>query len=50
MQEVMIIDAVTPGVKVGGEVTRALLLKKELNYSAQESAILVTIQKMASFL
>lgn len=44
-----IIDAITPGVKVGGEVTRALLLKNELNYSAQESAILVTIQKMASF-
>ena len=43
-----IIEAVTPGAKVGGEVTRALLLKKELKYSPGESATLVTIQKMIS--
>ncbi|NLP35955.1 MAG: flippase-like domain-containing protein [Clostridiales bacterium] len=45
----MIIECVTPGVKIGGEVTRALLLKNELGYSAQEAATLVTFQKMASF-
>ncbi|NLN04704.1 MAG: flippase-like domain-containing protein [Clostridiaceae bacterium] len=45
----MIIESITPGVKIGGEVTRAYLLKKEMNYSYQESATLVTIQKMASF-
>lgn len=45
----MIIESITPGVKIGGEVTRALLLKSELNYSAGESATLVTIQKMVSF-
>jgi len=43
-----IIDCITPGVKVGGEVTRALLLKNELKYSAHEAATLVTIQKMVS--
>ncbi|SCG84305.1 UPF0104 membrane protein [Proteiniborus sp. DW1] len=45
----MIIECVTPGVKIGGEVTRALLLKNELNYTGQEAATLVTIQKMVSF-
>ncbi|HHY91529.1 MAG TPA: flippase-like domain-containing protein [Clostridiales bacterium] len=44
----MIIESITPGVKIGGEVTRALLLKNELKYSAQEAATLVTIQKMVS--
>lgn len=44
-----IIESVTPGVKVGGEVTRALLLKNELKYSVQEAATLVTIQKIVSF-
>ncbi|MGI6577375.1 MAG: lysylphosphatidylglycerol synthase transmembrane domain-containing protein [Eubacteriales bacterium] len=45
----MIVECVTPGVKVGGEVTRAVLLKSELNYSAHQAATLVTIQKMVSF-
>jgi uncharacterized protein (TIRG00374 family) len=44
-----IIESITPGVKIGGEVTRALLLKNELKYSPQEAATLVTIQKMLSF-
>ena len=44
-----IIDSITPGVKVGGELTRAVLLKNELNYSTQEAATLVSIQKMVSF-
>lgn len=44
-----IIECITPGVKVGGEVTRALLLNNELNYSSQEAATLVTMQKMVSF-
>lgn len=41
-------DAVTPGVKVGGEVIRGMLLTKELGYTPQEAAVLVTIQKMMS--
>ena len=45
----MIVESVTPGVKIGGEVTRAFLLKSQLDYSAEESATLVTIQKMVSF-
>lgn len=44
-----IIESVTPGVKIGGEVTRAVLLRNELNYTTQEAATLVTIQKMTSF-
>ena len=45
----MIMESITPGVKLGGEVTRAYLLKSEMNYSYQEAATLVTIQKMVSF-
>ncbi|NMA67568.1 MAG: flippase-like domain-containing protein, partial [Clostridiaceae bacterium] len=45
----MIIESITPGVKIGGEVTRAILLKKELKYSSQEAATCVAIQKMVSF-
>lgn len=44
----MIIECVTPGVKIGGEVTRAILLKSDLKYTAGEAATLVTIQKMVS--
>lgn len=44
-----IIDSITPGVKVGGELTRAVLLKNELNYSTQEAATLVSIQKWLVF-
>ena len=43
------VPELTPGAKIGGEVTRALLLKSEMDYSAQEAATLVTIQKMVSF-
>jgi uncharacterized protein (TIRG00374 family) len=45
----MIMECITPGVKIGGEVTRALLLKNELNYSTTDAATLVTIQKLVSF-
>lgn len=41
-------DALTPGEKVGGEVTRLLQLNSYLGYSAGESAILVAIQKTLS--
>lgn len=45
-----IMECITPGVKVGGEVLRAVLLKKELGYSAPEAATLVAIQKMMSLI
>ena len=41
-------ESITPGVKLG-ESYRAYLLKSEMNYSYQEAATLVTIQKMVSF-
>lgn len=44
-----LIDGITPGVKVGGEVARALSLKSLMNYSTAESATLVTLQKIISF-
>ncbi|NMA80107.1 MAG: flippase-like domain-containing protein [Clostridiales bacterium] len=44
----MIIESITPGVKIGGEVTRGILLKNDLNYSTRDAATLVTIQKMVS--
>ncbi len=44
----MIIECITPGAKIGGEVTRAILLKKEMEYTAEEAATLVAIQKMVS--
>ncbi|HHU07674.1 MAG TPA: flippase-like domain-containing protein [Clostridiaceae bacterium] len=44
----MIVECITPGVKIGGEVTRAILLKKEMNYSGSEAASLVTLQKVIS--
>ena len=43
-----IIEFITPGVKVGGEVTRAVLLKRELGYSSHDAAALVTLQKIIS--
>lgn len=43
-----VVESVTPGVKVGGEVTRGVLLRKDLGYTGQEAATLVTIQKLVS--
>lgn len=43
-----VVDAITPGVKAGGEVARGVLLVRAVGYSPQQAAVLVTIQKIAS--
>lgn len=44
----MVTDAITPGEKVGGEVTRVIQLNRMLNYTTNQSTSLVTIQKSIS--
>lgn len=44
----MVADAITPGEKVGGEVTRVIQLNRMLNYTTSQSTSLVTIQKSIS--
>ena len=44
----VIIDAITPGVKVGGEVTRAMRLKKVANCSLSQASSIVVLQKFLS--
>lgn len=44
-----LLETVTPGAKVGGEVVRVLLLKNVAGYSAARAVSLVTIQKLFSF-
>ncbi len=41
-----VVDAITPGVKAGGEVARGVLLVRAVGYSPQQAAVLVTIQKI----
>ena len=43
-----VVDAITPGEKVGGELARLLQLRKYLGYSTGQATILVTIQKALS--
>jgi uncharacterized protein (TIRG00374 family) len=43
-----VMDSVTPGVKIGGEITRALLIAKAANCSKQQSAAIVALQKLFS--
>ncbi len=43
-----VIEALTPGAKVGGEVTRLYYLKKELNANTEQSANIILIQKSIS--
>lgn len=43
-----IMDAVTPGAKVGGEVARMLLLNERLGYTTHQSTALIAIQKLIS--
>ncbi|NLW56817.1 MAG: hypothetical protein GX050_09450 [Firmicutes bacterium] len=40
-----VVDAITPGEKIGGELARVLQLRKYLGYSTGQATILVTIQK-----
>lgn len=43
-----VMEAVTPGAKVGGEVTRVLLFQEELGYTANQSISVIAIQKIIS--
>lgn len=44
----VVADAITPGEKVGGELTRVVQLRSYMGYSTGQSTILVTIQKALS--
>ncbi|HHW06812.1 MAG TPA: flippase-like domain-containing protein [Clostridia bacterium] len=44
-----LLESITPGAKIGGEVVRVLLLKNIAGYSAAKAVSLVTIQKLFSF-
>jgi len=43
-----VVDSITPGVKFGGEVTRAMRLSKVCDATTPQSAALVTLQKIFS--
>lgn len=43
-----IIDSITPGVKFGGEVTRAMQISRIADCSTKQSAALVAVQKLFS--
>lgn len=43
-----IMEAITPGAKVGGELARVYLIKKDMGYSTDEAIVVVAIQKMVS--
>lgn len=43
-----VIEAITPGAKIGGEVTRLYYLKKELNADTEQSTSIILIQKSIS--
>ena len=43
-----VIDSITPGVKFGGEVTRAVALTRKANCSGEEAATVVALQKLFS--
>jgi len=43
-----VIDSITPGVKFGGEVARAVYIKKMGNYSTEQASVIIALQKMFS--
>lgn len=43
-----VIEALTPGAKVGGEVTRLFYLKKEMNLDTKEATNIIIVQKSIS--
>lgn len=45
-----VVDAITPGVKIGGELARFYDIKKRLGLSISDGAIVVALQKTASML
>ena len=45
-----IVEAITPGAKIGGEAYKTVELKRQLNCSMETSASLVAVQKVFSFI
>lgn len=43
-----VMEAVTPGAKVGGEVTRAIMFKEHFDYSTSDSVSVIAVQKIIS--
>jgi len=43
-----VIDSITPGVKIGGEVTRAIQISRMTHCSGEHSAAIVALQKLFS--
>jgi len=43
-----VVDSITPGVKFGGELTRAVKIMKKANCSKKEAASAITLQKLFS--
>jgi uncharacterized protein (TIRG00374 family) len=43
-----VVDSITPGVKIGGEVTRAVEIKKVSNCPGEKAAAIVAVQKLFS--
>lgn len=43
-----VVEALTPGAKIGGEVTRLYYLKKEMKTSTEEATSIIIIQKSVS--
>ena len=43
-----VVDAITPGVKFGGEVTRAVQISRMANCSGEQAAAVVALQKLFS--
>ncbi|SHE74098.1 lysylphosphatidylglycerol synthase transmembrane domain-containing protein [Alkalibacter saccharofermentans] len=44
-----IVEAITPGAKIGGEAYKTVALKRELSCTMEKSASIVALQKMFSF-
>ena len=43
-----VVDSITPGVKIGGEVTRAVQISKVASCSTEQAAAIVALQKLFS--
>jgi len=43
-----VMDSITPGVKIGGEVTRAIQISRVAKYPGEQSAAVVAVQKIFS--
>ena len=43
-----IMDSITPGVKIGGEITRAVQISRKAGCSGEQSAVIVALQKLFS--